>query len=85
MLKPFPIAVTFFPGKNERFVLQADPEGVPQVGLAPVTIEVGVFSQHMLSNGNPARTRSALAELNVYLEEPFELPISVMASLINWR
>ena len=85
MKRGFPIVVTFFPCKDERFVLQANPEGVPQVDLAPVTVQVGVLLQHVLGNGLPARTRSVLTEINLYLEEPFELPISVIASLINCR
>ena len=85
MKRGFPIVVTFFPCKDERFVLQANPEGVPQVDLAPVAIQVGVLLQHVLGNGLPARTRSTMTEISLYLEEPLGLPISVMASLINWR
>ena len=83
MKRLFLIEVTFFPGKNECFVLQANPEGVPQVGPASIAVQVGILGQHVLGNGNPARTRSAIAELNLHLEEPLELPISVMASLIS--
>ena len=77
--------ITFLLAKFNYSRLYAGTDGSPQVASFLLAIQVWVLGQHVLGNGNPARTRSALAELYVYLEEPFELPISVMASLISWR